>query len=254
VWYVAVDAPTGGDGTTWQSAFDTLAKAIAAASEGDEIWIKAGTYLLENQVSVNKAVDFFAGFAGTETFRHQRDWENRQVIFDGQKSARCLFITSDARLDGITFQNGALPASYINGFNGGALIITDSSPILANCVFINNHISGYGTCSGGAVYTNNSSARFENCRFEGNNSICENGSTGRIIGISDVPQKFAGFDGCCATIDLNPSPLPYIAPGTVIDKTALCNSGGAVRKGDRAASTILANRVIAFETAVFKTR
>jgi hypothetical protein len=180
VWYVALDAPAGGDGTTWQNAFDTLAKAIAAAGEGDEIWIKAGTYLLGSEVSVNKAVDIYGGFAGTETFRHQRDGESRQVILDGQKSTRCLFISSNARLDSITVQNGTLTGSGYTDLEGGAVYIADSSPIIANCAFLNNYIEGSGTCLGGAVYANDSAARFENCHFEGNYLACEGGSGGAL--------------------------------------------------------------------------
>lgn len=180
VWYMAADAPAGGDGTTWQSAFNSLAQAIAAAGEGDEIWIKTGTYPLASQVSLNKAVEIYGGFAGTESYRHQRDWEGRPVIFDGQESTRCLYISADARLDGVTLKNGTLTGGGYTNLQGGALFIADCSPAIVNCTFIDNYINGSGTCSGGALYASNSGPHFENCRFEGNYLGCEQGGGGAV--------------------------------------------------------------------------
>ena len=42
--YVDADAPGGGNGMGWATAFDDLQAALAAASAGDEIWVAEGTY------------------------------------------------------------------------------------------------------------------------------------------------------------------------------------------------------------------
>jgi hypothetical protein len=39
------DAPPGGDGSSWATAFHDLQLALAAARPGDEVWIAAGRYL-----------------------------------------------------------------------------------------------------------------------------------------------------------------------------------------------------------------
>src|SRR5690606_23595487 len=45
--YVAADAAPGGDGTSWESAFNNLNDGITAAGTGalqKDVWVKAGTY------------------------------------------------------------------------------------------------------------------------------------------------------------------------------------------------------------------
>ena len=44
VIHVDASAPDGGDGQLWETAFDDLQDAIAAAVPGDELWIAAATY------------------------------------------------------------------------------------------------------------------------------------------------------------------------------------------------------------------
>jgi len=38
--FVDDDAPLGGDGLSWETAFNDLQDAIAAAGPGDELWIE----------------------------------------------------------------------------------------------------------------------------------------------------------------------------------------------------------------------
>ena len=43
-WYVDDDAPLGGDGTIWDTAFRYLQDALALADDDDEVRVAGGTY------------------------------------------------------------------------------------------------------------------------------------------------------------------------------------------------------------------
>ena len=42
--HVDASAPAGGDGTSWSLAFNDLESGLAAATNGDDIWVAQGTY------------------------------------------------------------------------------------------------------------------------------------------------------------------------------------------------------------------
>ena len=44
VIYVKADAASGGDGTSWASAFNDLQDALVVATAGDQLWAASGTY------------------------------------------------------------------------------------------------------------------------------------------------------------------------------------------------------------------
>ena len=80
VHYVTPDGT--GDGTSWANASSSIQDMINAASAGDQIWVKAGTYAPTSLIKSNKAtskafimkdgVSLYGGFAGTETELAQR--------------------------------------------------------------------------------------------------------------------------------------------------------------------------------------
>ncbi len=67
-----------GDGSSWTNAYNDIQTAIDAASSGDEIWIKEGTYLPTSSTdrsmsfTLQSGVKLYGGFAGTETSIDQR--------------------------------------------------------------------------------------------------------------------------------------------------------------------------------------
>ncbi len=100
---VDADAPAGGYGLVWETAFDDLQAALDKAellnSDEDEsnnieqIWIAEGTYkpteLLEGEearsasFSLLNNVALYGGFQGTETAIDQRDWTVHETILSG---------------------------------------------------------------------------------------------------------------------------------------------------------------------------
>ncbi|MBK7877487.1 MAG: hypothetical protein IPJ77_17425 [Planctomycetes bacterium] len=83
IWYVNSAAPSGGDGTSWATAFDSLEPAISAAVPADRIWVAAGTYHPTNladpldprsaRFRIASHLKLFGGFNGTETALSQRN-------------------------------------------------------------------------------------------------------------------------------------------------------------------------------------
>ena len=82
VWYV--DAAGNGDGRSWKSAFATLQQAVAAAAEGQEIWVRGGTYSLTSENRGRQSPSpFMDGFAGNERKKEKRDWRSTRPVLDG---------------------------------------------------------------------------------------------------------------------------------------------------------------------------
>lgn len=117
VWYVDNDPPSG-DGSSWEEAFATIQEAIDASGAGDEIWVKTATYVLATQINVDEVVSIYGGFTGTETLLEQRDWETNVTTVDGNNTTRCVYITSDASIDGLTIVNGQTSDKGAGLWNG----------------------------------------------------------------------------------------------------------------------------------------
>ncbi|MCA9284546.1 MAG: hypothetical protein KDA22_05000, partial [Phycisphaerales bacterium] len=84
VLYVRADAPPGGEGTSWGTAFQDLQDALSAAEASNgsvaSIWVAAGTYrpdagtgLRSLTFALPGGVAVLGGFAGDETDLAQRN-------------------------------------------------------------------------------------------------------------------------------------------------------------------------------------
>ena len=75
-WYVNGANPIPGDGSSWNNAFRTIQEAVNAAANGNDIYVRAGTY---GPVSVSKALNFYGGYEGVTTV-DVRTWTGGMVL------------------------------------------------------------------------------------------------------------------------------------------------------------------------------
>jgi hypothetical protein len=190
-WYVDGSTSASGEGDNWKGAFKTLQEAVDAASNGDEIWVKASTYHLTAPVTVDKAVTIYGGFSGNETERDQRNWHTYTTKLDGQDATPCLLISDNATIDGLVLVGGkgslggaVLNSGAVVGFvncvftgnrasTGGAAYNLDAKVTFANCVFYKNRAT-----RGAAIYSDNSLTSVSNCSFSRNKASRHGGTVG----------------------------------------------------------------------------
>lgn len=184
IWYVAGDATQSGDGTSWAEAFQTVEEAVNAASKGDELWIKTGTYLISKEIGIDKAIALYGGFAGTELNKGQRKRQAYPTVLDGNLANRILYVTANMRADELTFTRGRVKGtSSVDIASGGAVVIDNARPVLSHCTFHDNRAEGYYD-RGGAIYMMDSRPRIYNCLFEKNGAY---GSGGAIFAQNSAP-------------------------------------------------------------------
>ncbi|MEQ8686004.1 MAG: LamG-like jellyroll fold domain-containing protein, partial [Imperialibacter sp.] len=176
--YVDVNAVGNNDGSTWADAFTDLQSALAAAVDGSEIWVAAGTYYPSGDdpsVSfvIPSGTSVYGGFNGTESSLSQRDPEANITILDGDSpnflnSYLVVYIGgsgNNARLDGFTVRGGSGEFGTDN-YGGGIKIEGGADPILANLIIqLNQNDFGAG------LYAANSSVTIENSAFLSNSVI-----------------------------------------------------------------------------------
>lgn len=155
----------GHDGAAWNTAFASVAGALSASSDGDEIWVATGVYT--EALTLKPGVSLYGGFGGDETSRAARDPRRNETILDGAGSHRVVYsppgVDSDTVLDGFTIRNGSAATNPENGFGGG-LLCFQSRPLIRNNRFVGNTAT-----NGSAIAVKNATdITLENNIVEGN--------------------------------------------------------------------------------------
>jgi hypothetical protein len=104
------------------------------------------------------------------------------VKFDGNSNA--------TELDGFTVQNG-----QANGttelFGGAIVMVNSSSPIIRNCIFLNNIAQQHG----GAIHVSGGAPKFENCEFKNNHTNLYDGGAMYVNGATSTTIVNCLFNG-----------------------------------------------------------
>ena len=197
VRYVDDDAPLGGDGTTWPTAYRHLQDALAEAGVSGEITAirvadghyrpdldesgnvvpgdRRATFQLLNNVVIYGA---YAGIGASDP--DLRDLVNSVSILsgdlngdddadfssNGENSYHVVFATNtdaSAVLDGLTLMGGNADGEAGDDGDGGGMFGSNGSPTLSNCVIRENH-----AVYGGGMMIWRGSPNLTNCVFSDN--------------------------------------------------------------------------------------
>ncbi|MEZ6317738.1 MAG: GC-type dockerin domain-anchored protein [Phycisphaerales bacterium] len=175
VIHVNANAPSGGNGVKWDSAYNDLQTALANASSGDQLWVARGTYSPKlpgdetSTFTIPTGVFVFGGFQGNE-----RDLEDRPgdplgdpSILDGQGGILHVVSADNATatLNGFVITGGNANGLGTQPRSGGALLATDSFLTLANLYVVDcaATLHGAGVAAFGTGSLAVSSCAFSNC-------------------------------------------------------------------------------------------
>ncbi len=187
------------------SQYATIQAAINAASNGDTVLVADGTYTGPSDVDLDfkgKAITVTSvNGAGSTIINCNGSSSTPHRAFNFHSGE-----TSSAIVSGFTIENGYAPIDASNNYNGGAITITNGSPIIANCVFTSNT----ATSNGGAIYFGSSSNEsLTTCTFTSNAASSSGG----------------------AVYDASTSNILTVANCTFTSNTANNGNGGAVNCG-----------------------
>ncbi len=132
-YYVSTSGNDGNTGLSWETAFASPAKAVAAATNADDkIFVAEGTYTLTATLSITAAIEMVS-MSGPE-----------KTILRGNGSVSCVTINNaGAVLSGFTVENG-------KGGSAANIYINNNGGTVTNCHAI-NCVSGTGTTFSGGI-------------------------------------------------------------------------------------------------------
>ncbi|MEP7164662.1 MAG: GEVED domain-containing protein [Ferruginibacter sp.] len=200
-FYVNPLATGNGDGLSWTNAFTSLMNTLSFVVPTDTIRVAKGTYTVSGSpyyFNIKDSVVMMGGYPNTgNPGDGLRNWGTNQTILSGAGVPVTVKGASGFTLDGFILQdvysypgaggairitNGILPKIRHCVFRnnhcflagpGSAMRITNSSPVISDCFFVNNIDDGGSTI----LNETNSSSTFTNCVFAKNisqASIVEN--------------------------------------------------------------------------------
>ncbi len=210
VVYVDTDAPGGGDGTSWATAFRYLQDALFNTVPPAEIRVAQGIYKPHlntysaappsrtDTFQLKNGVTIKGGYAGLgQPDPDVRDISLHQTILSGDMNGddEPNFVNNGDNSYRVVTGSGTNETAVIDGFvitagnanfedfsecNGGGMYNDHGSPTIMNCTFMANYAGNDdGGGRGGGMYNyNNSSPTITNCRFVGNCAIALDGDEG----------------------------------------------------------------------------
>ena len=171
------------------------------ATESDQIWVKTGIYYPtktnNRQIPflIDKSVQIFGGFSGSEKALKERDFEQFQTIISGEigdktstlDNSHNIFLIEiekgDIVLDGITLRGGMANISSSASdrkASGAGIFFTSngnkSSLWISNCLFIDNQALYGGAISALILEGVDANIHIENSVFQDNFAEIEGGA------------------------------------------------------------------------------
>ena len=208
--YVDDDAPLGGNGHSWWTAYKYLQDALAAASSNDDIRVAQGVYTPDSKTSYPNGsgdreatfllitgVTIKGGYAGLgEPDPDARDIQLFETILSGDLAGNDRDVNDprdlhndpyraensyhvvtgsncdeSAVLDGFTITGGNANRYAGEAYQGGGMYNKYGSPTVNNCTFRANSSGEDDYGHGGWMYNNLSSPKLTNCNFINNSAL-----------------------------------------------------------------------------------
>ena len=238
--YVNSNATTGGDGTSWETAFNYLQDAldVTVSGRGDQVWIAQGTYYPDDGTNVTEGdrlasfiikdqVALYGGFIGIETDIAQRNWESNTTILSGEIWEDQVFWTAHVTtidnntvsFDGITIIKGNANGQYPLNWESAA-VYGEGNVNATNCTFSRNSANGSPVASG-------STWTAINCTFSENSSD----DSGSIITTGTWTATNCTFSDNSAPYGLSWFGTWIVNNCTFSGNSANRNSGGVSHQG-----------------------
>lgn len=104
VYYVRHDAPDGGDGLSWSTAYNAIEDGLANAVAEDDIWVTSGNYQISNTIEIPENISLYGGFSGEELLLSERNIDAYHSIIDGNDSLLC--VQNHGLIDGFHITHG----------------------------------------------------------------------------------------------------------------------------------------------------
>lgn len=207
-WHVDAGASAGGDGLSWATAFRSPNEAFLNSMVGDEVWVKAGTYLTDMPLDLADprtatfnmpvAVGVYGGFDGTETSLDQRAGLFEQTILTGDLGQPGVIADNAYSVVTATFGSGIPPGvNRLNGFTirdgnsnmqGGGVRMFNVALVLRNCIIRNNYAR-----HGGGFHGQPALVRITWCQFIDNHALERGGAVwGQAINMKISHTTFSG--------------------------------------------------------------
>ena len=160
VLHVRAGAGSAGDGSSWAKAFPELVPALAAAQDGDQIWVAQGAYTpaaggLDQDATflLPDGVAVYGGFLGNELTLAQRDPASHLVVLSGDllgddalgedhwvDNSHSLLLASGTSagtlLDGFVIRGGH--GDPFGSLQPGGLRVQGGSITVRACAFVQN--------------------------------------------------------------------------------------------------------------------
>ena len=262
-----------GFGNSWDNAIPELRDALNLAQDWDaaengtlQIWVAEGLYLptdddedRETTFQLVNHVEIYGGFAGGETERGARNWNENLTILSGDINGSedlagnsYTVVTGSgtnntAVIDGFTITMGNADGDSPN-HAGGGMYNVGGSPTITNIKF-----SGNAADFGGAMLNNNeSSPVVTNCTFSQNSAdfgggmLNDNGSSPVITNCIFSGNIANNFGGGIAIYDSNTEIINSVFTGNSAE-----NLGGAILNFE--STPTITNTIIWNNTANEKT-
>jgi len=140
-WYVSPNGTDLANGTSWDTAWQTLHYAAANTADSDLVWVSNGTYSVTSEISITNAITI-RGYAGAS---------NTIVNRSGASTNRIFNISyPGAVLDGLTITDGQATGVAPGNYGSGVYMTADAT--IQNCSIASNSPIDDSFVLGGGVY------------------------------------------------------------------------------------------------------